>query len=129
MSADVIKLVNTGLAVVANALVAYATTPHHIGWGTGTTAAAAANTGLETPAAESRTEGTATSEQTTVTDDTYQVVGEIVCAGAAKAITEVALFTAATDGILFVRATFDVINIQVGDGITWTFKTKFVQAA
>lgn len=126
--ANVVKLVNVGLAVVADALVAYASAPHHIGWGVGTTPAAAGNTGLESASAESRVEGTDSSETTTETDDTYQVVGEIVCAGAAKAITEVGLFTAATDGILFVRATFSAINLEVGDSITWTIKTKFAQA-
>ncbi len=97
-----------------------ATEPHHIGWGIGVTGAAVGDTGLESASAESRTECTSSQQTTTTTNDTYRLVGTITCAGAGKAITEVAAFTAATDGTCFMRATFSAINVSVGDSIAFT---------
>ena len=124
--ADVAKIVDVGLKFITAALKGLgATEPKNIGWGTGTTGAAVANTGLETPGAEARTAGTSTQQTTTTTDDTYRVVGTITCAGSAKAITEVGLFSAATDGILLTRATFSAINVSVGDSIVFTINNVF----
>jgi hypothetical protein len=71
--------------------------------------------------------GTSSQQTTTTTNDTYQVVGEITY-GSAGAITEVGLFDASTDGNLFLRATFDAINVLTGDKIVFTVKTVFNQA-
>jgi hypothetical protein len=130
--ADVAVVTNTGLSMIVDALIALnASTPKYIGWGTGTTPAAVANTGLETAAAEARTTGTASVVTTNTTDDTFQVVGSIQCASAGKAITEVALFDDATVGSdqCFFRGTFDVINVSVGDSIQFTIKAVLDQGA
>lgn len=113
---------NVGLARIINALNGGShTAPVHIGWGTGTTAPAAGNTTLETAAAESRTSGTKSVVTTTVTDDTYQVVGTIVATGT-KTISEAALFDAASAGNMYVRGTFTGIPLEADDAIAFTVK-------
>lgn len=128
--ANVAKVVNKGLEIITDRLKGVGgAEPHHVGWGTGATAADVANTGLETPAAESRTECASSQQQTTTAKDTYRNVGTITCAGSAKAITEVGLFDAAADGNLFARATFSAINVEVGDAIEFTLDAVFDQGA
>lgn len=126
--ADAAYVVDNGLAIVTNRIIGSGTEPKYIGWGTGTTGAAATDTGLETAAAESRTSGTGTRQQTSTANDTYQVVGAIVCAGSAKAITEVALYDASSGGNCFFHGTFSAINVSVGDSIEFTLKAVFNQA-
>lgn len=125
--ATTIKVVNNGLGIITG-LVSKITTlaPLFVGWGTGVTAAAITDTGLQTPAAEARTSGTVTQQQTTVANDTFRNVASITCATAGKAITEAAIFDAATAGNLFVRAVFDAVNVAVGDSIQFTFNVSFV---
>jgi len=123
--ADVVKVVDTGLAKITDLLAAVTTVcPGWVGWGTGTTAPVVGNTGLETPSAEARTVGTKTQQTTTTTNDTYQVVA-LITALSAQAITEVGVFDALTSGNLFLRATFSAINVSIGDTITFTIKTVF----
>jgi hypothetical protein len=133
MAADVVYVVDNGLAITADRLLQTPTmgSPHWVAWGIGTTPAAAINTVLETPSAEARTVGTDTTETTTTTGDTYQVVGTITCAGAGKAITEAGLFNhlTSTTGYLYLRATFDVINLNVGDSIQFTVKAQYTNPA
>ena len=126
--ADVVVVTDAGMAIITNRMSAAGTEPKHVAWGTGTTSPVAGNTALETAAAESRTDGTATRVTTNVTNDTYQVAGTITCAGTAKAITEVGLFDASTVGNMLMRATFDAINVSVGDSIAFTIKVVFDQA-
>lgn len=90
--------------------------PEWIGWGTGTTDPVVGNTGLETAAAEARTQGTLSQPAT----DTSRCVGTITCAGSGKTISEVGLFTASTAGTLIIRATFTGIPLLVGDRIEFT---------
>ena len=129
MAADVVYVVDNGLAITTDRLLDTPThnAPKWIHWGTGTTAAATDDTVLETPGAEARTEGGETQETTTTAGDTFQVVGIITCAGAGKAITEAGLFShlTSTTGYLYLRATFDVINVQVGGSIQFTFTAQY----
>lgn len=125
--ADVIMVVDTGLAKITDLLAAVTTVcPGWVGWGTGITAPVVGNTGLETPSAEARTVGTKTQQTTTTANDTYQVVA-LITAASAQAITEVGVFDALTSGNLFLRATFSAINVSIGDTITFTIKTVFDQ--
>jgi len=133
MAADVVYVVDNGLAITTDRLLDSPThnPPKWVHWGTGTTAATAADTVLETPGAEARTEGTETQETVTTTNDTFQVVGTITCAGSGKAITEAGLFShlTSTTGYLYLRATFDVINLNVGDSIQFTIKAQYTNPA
>ena len=54
MAADVVKVVNNGLAIITNRIAGAGTEPKWVHWGTGATAAAVANTALETARAEAR---------------------------------------------------------------------------
>ena len=120
--ATVIKMTSVGSGLVTAAMAA--SDSKYLGWGTGTTAAAATDTALETPAAEARTTGTQSQQTTDHTNDTYQVVGTITCAGAGKTISEVGVFDASTSGNLYGRATFTGQALDVDDAISFTFKIK-----
>ena len=121
--------VDTGLAITTSRIKGTGTEPKYIGWGTGNTAAAHGDTGLQTPAAESRTSGTTTQETTNTTSDTSQVVGVMACAGAGKTITEVGTFDASTNGNMDVRGVFTGIALEVGESISFTIKSVFDQSA
>jgi stage V sporulation protein SpoVS len=114
---------SAGSAIVTLALVT-GNIVKYLGWGTGTTAYAATQTALVTPAAESRATCTITQQTTDHTNDTFQAVGTMTCASAAKAITEAAVFDASTVGNMYVRAAFDAMNVDVNDQIQFTFKVK-----
>lgn len=133
MAADVVYVVDNGLAITTDRLLDSPThnPPKYVHWGVGTTPAAAVNTVLESPGGESRTDGTETQETTTTTGDTFQVVGLITCTSAPKAITEAGLFSHATSttGYLYLRATFDVINVAVGGSIQFTFTAQYTNPA
>ena len=89
--------------------------------GIGTTAEAAADTGLVTAWGGARDtgtqiEGTSTNIYKSVATTTYN---------ATKAITEHGLFNAATAGTLMDRTVFTAINVVSGDKIEFTFTITF----
>ena len=131
MAADVVYVVNNGLAVTVDRLLDSPTgnEPKWIDMGTGSAAATVADTVLETPGGEARTVGVMTSETTTTADDTLQVVGTIVESDGGAAITECGLFThlTSTTGFLYLRATFDAINLLDGNSIEFTIRVKYDQ--
>ena len=127
--ADAAFCVDNGLAIVTNRIIGAGTEPKYIGWGIGTTGAAATDTGLETASAEDRTSGTGSRQQTSTANDTHQVAGSITCVSTGKAIAEVAIFDADTAGNCYFHGTFSVINVSVGDSISFTLKVVFNQAA
>lgn len=126
----VARVQNNGLANISAALVAYASVPKYLQWGTGSAAAASANAVTTTSTTESRTTGSASQVTTTQTNDTFQVTGTITAAGA-RAITEVGLFDAAgtgsppTGGNMCVYGDFSVINLATNDSIAFTVKVQF----
>ena len=133
--ADAVLVVTTGLTLITNQLLALgAVAPSWLQWGVGTTEPLAADTDLETKTDcnEARVDGTDSVVTTTLTDDTYRVVGTITKAGAVAAITEVGTFNATNgdtppDGdTMFLRATFSAINLVIGNSIAFTIDTKFV---
>jgi len=132
MAADVVYVVNNGLAVTTDRLLnaPAGNQPQWIDMGTGSAAATVLDTVLETPGAEARTVGEMTQETTSTADDTLQVVGTIEKTGAPGAIVECGLFThlSSTTGFLYLRATFDAINLQIGDSIEFTIQVQYDQA-
>ena len=88
----------------------------YIGVGTGTNAAAAGDTDLQTPL-PTRVLGTLTSSA-----NTWQNVAVFNPGVDTGAITEAGLFTASSSGTMFARQVFAVYNKQAGDTlqITWT---------
>jgi hypothetical protein len=132
--ADTVYVVNNGLGVITKALLAAqqgVLCPHHIGWGTNVAAAVATDTTLGTERAEVRVAGTDTQTNAGgTTNDTFQVVGTLTCAGTAAAITEVGLFDSVSGGtdVMFLHGTFSVINLVIGNSIAFTCQSIFDQA-
>lgn len=117
---------NAGSAIVTNRIIGSGTEPKYVAWGTGAGTSAAANTTLFTESAEeSRTSGTSTRQTTTVTNDTYQVVGTITVATSDKTITNVGLFDAASTGNLLMKSDFTGVDLVVGESIQFTLKVVF----
>ncbi len=123
--ADVVKVTDLGLGLVTAALVA--SDAKYVQWGEDAEdAAAVTDTVLETPQ-ENRVVGTQTQQEEDEANDTYQVVAEIT-AGASRGIKEVGIFDAAGDGspptggVLFLRGTFDEINLSEDDKINFAIR-------
>lgn len=119
-------ITNAGQAIVTNRMISAGTEPKFVAWGTGAGTAAITDTTLFTESTdESRTSGTSSRVTTTVSNDTYQVVGTITVATAGKTITNVGLFDASTSGNLYFKSDFAGLALLVGDSITFTIKVKF----
>lgn len=124
--ADVVLITDAGIALLSKRIKGLGTEPRYIGWGTGTTPPTATDTALETPVTQARALGVSSLEETSIVDDTYQVVGSLTCFGLGKTISEVGLFDAATDGTLLMRGTFDPPTVlDVGDMLSFTFVIPF----
>jgi ribose 5-phosphate isomerase len=128
-------IVNAGRAVISARLYGTGSAAFtSIGIGTGTTAAAAADTTLQTEVKADGTAAsgvhalaaastTASSVTTTVTNDTAQWTGNISIT-ATIAVTECGLFNADTNGTLAARQVFSAVNVASGDTLSPTWKIK-----
>ena len=111
-------VVTTGLAYIASRMKdATATAMTHMAVGTGSTAAAAGNTALETQLG-SRVSLTST----TVTSNSTAYVATFGAGVGTGALTEAGIFNASTSGTMLCRTVFAVINKGGSDTmtITWT---------
>lgn len=98
----------------------------YIAIGTGTNAAAAGDTTLQTEASTngaSRVAGTGTRVTTSVTNDTAQLVCSWTFSGS-FAITEAGIFNASSNGTLLARQVFSAINVASGDTLTITWQVQ-----
>ena len=98
----------------------------YIAVGTGTTAAAAGDTTLETELATSglsRAQGTDSRETTTQTNDTLVVTKTFTVTGTA-AVTECGLLNAGASGTLLGRNVFSAINVANGDSLQIDYKVQ-----
>jgi hypothetical protein len=96
----------------------------YIGVGTGTSAAAAGDTTLQTEITDSglaRAAATVSRVQVTVANDTAQLVKTFSVTGT-KAVTESGVFNAASNGVLLARQVFSAINVVNGDSLQITWK-------
>jgi len=92
--------------------------------GIGTTAADATDTALESEIVDSglaRASVTPTSETTTVTDDTLQLVKAWTVSGT-KAVTEIGILNAASTGVLLGHQVFSALNVVANDTLTVTYQ-------
>lgn len=119
--ATTIKFVQGGSGLVTAALAAG--NNKYCSMGTGGTTATDGDTAMGTQV-EGRTSGTQSQVEGDHSNDTYQVVGE-VAATASRAVIEAGLHSAATEGTLMARASFDAINLDSGDSIEFTWQIKF----
>lgn len=115
---------HAGKAITTNRLKGAGTEPSYVAWGTGVGTAAAADTTLFTESAEARVAGTSTQQTTTVTSDTYQVIGTIT-ASAGRTITNAGLFDASTAGNLFMKGDFTGVALNSGESIQFTMKVAY----
>lgn len=95
----------------------------YIAVGTGTTAANAADTTLETEIADSglaRAAGTASRTTTTQTNDTARLTKTFSVTGT-KAVTEIGILNAGSSGTLLCRQVFTAVNVQNGDSLAVTY--------
>jgi hypothetical protein len=119
-------IVNGGKALTANRVLGSGTEPKYVAWGTGAGTAGATDTSLFTESTEeARTNGTSSRVTTTVTNDTYQVVGTITVATSNKTITNVGLFDAVTTGNLWFKSDFTGLALLIGDAIQFTIRVAF----
>lgn len=114
---------NAGKAIVTNRIKGSGTEPNFCAIGTGAGTAAATDTTLFTEV-ETRVAGTSTQQTTTVTNDTYQVIGTVSIT-ATRAITNAGLFDASTSGNILIKGDFSTINLVNGDSIQITGKLAF----
>lgn len=111
-------VVDTGLDYIASRMKdATATAMSHMGLGTGTTAAAAGNTDLETLVGSREA-----LDSTTVTDNTINYVCNFEANDVTGAITEAGIFNAASSGTMLCRVVFSAVNLTSTDSISvdWT---------
>ncbi len=129
INAMAVSFTNAGAAVVTNRIISAGTAPKNIGWGVGTTTAAPAQTALVTESAPTtaggRTVGTESRTTGSVSNDQYTVTGTVT-AGSSLAITEAGLFDAVTAGNMLIRSDFAAVNVVSGDSIAFTFNLRFV---
>jgi hypothetical protein len=96
--------------------------PSYVAHGTGTGTSAVTDTALFTEA-DTRANGTVSIVTTTVTNDTFQVIGTMT-AGAAETIRNAGLFDASTAGNLYVHGDFTGVTLNAGDQIVYTIKIQ-----
>lgn len=110
-------VVTVGLGYIASRMKdATATAMSHMALGSGTAAAAAANTTLGTEL------GRVALTSTTVTGSQVQYVATFGAGVATGAVTEAGIFNASSAGTMLCRTVFSVVNKDAGDtmSITWT---------
>lgn len=112
-------ITNAGRNAIVNRLASSPGTavPNYMAIGTGTTAAAAGDTTLETEIDRNAL------TSNTASGNVLTMVGDWAAGDGTGAITEAGVLSASSAGTLFARAVFSVINKAAGDTlqITWTF--------
>jgi len=116
-------VVNTGLAYIASRIKdATAGVMTHMGVGTGSVAAAAADTALGTALGARVVLDSTTVVTTTATNDSVQFVATFGAGVSTGAITEAGIFNALTAGTMLCRTVFAVINKGALDTLVITWK-------
>jgi len=96
-----------------------ATAPEWVAWGTSGTTAAKGDTTLGTESAETRIQGTMTTQGTGASAE-FQCVATIVSLGT-QTIAEAGLLTAVTSGTLVISSDFTGVALLINDSIEFTF--------
>jgi len=103
----------------------------YLALGTGTTAATATDTALETEITDSgleRSAATVTYEDTTTTGDTLQLVKSWTATGS-KSVTEIGVLNAASTGVLGGRVVKTAVPLEANDIYQITYKIVLARAA
>lgn len=111
-------VVDTGLDYIASRMGGTsASVMSHMALGSGTTAAAANDTDLQSILGSREA-----LDSTTVTDNTIQYVASFEAGDGTGAVTEAGIFNASTAGTMLCRTVFSVVNKAADDtmSVTWT---------
>ena len=115
-------VVNSGLAYIASRIKdSTATAMSHMGVGSGSVAAAAADTSLGTQLGRVALDSTSL-VTTSATNDAVQYVATFAAGTGTGAITEAGIFNAASAGTMLCRTVFAVINKGALDTLVITWK-------
>ena len=125
-------VVNGGLAITTYRLQGLGTEPSFIGWGVSAGTTAKTDTtlfgerlvDLATAAGTDHTAGSSSRVSTTVTNDSYQVVGTRTATGAGT-VTNAGLFDAASGGSLYLKGDFTGVGLKPGESIAFTIKAVY----
>jgi hypothetical protein len=112
-------IVNVGFDFIADSIGKSASRPSVMGYialGTGTTAAAATQSALVT-----EIDRNAATYAHTAGTKTFTFTADFLAGDATGAITEAGVFNAASDGIMFDRVVFPVVNKGADDSLTAVF--------
>lgn len=112
-------IVNAGKQDIIQLLNGNTSTYNYIAIGTGTTAASSSDSAMETEV--DRQAGTVTTQTTTFTNDTHQVVASFSFS-ASYAITEYGMFNASTGGTMLSHIIDTATNVSSGDSMQVTWK-------
>ena len=123
---------NLGYAIAAKRMIGSTPSqaePKFIAMGTGATGAARTAAVTDTALSaehETRATGTSSTVTTSVTNDTYQVVGTVT-ATTSRSVDEAGQFDVVTSssGNMFTSFTFNVISLNTGDSIQFTIQTQY----
>jgi hypothetical protein len=111
-------VVDTGLDYIASRMGGTsASVMSHMALGSGTTAASANDTDLQSILGSREA-----LDSTTVTDNTIQYVASFEAGDGTGAVTEAGIFNASTAGTMLCRTVFSVVNKAADDtmSVTWT---------
>lgn len=121
-------ITNGGLSIIANRIQTTPSInpPKYVAMGVGATGAgrtaAKTDTALSTEV-ETRSIGIESQVTTSITGDTYQVVG-VITATASRSVDEAGLFNASTGPTMFFSATMNVIALNTNDSLQLTCKCQ-----
>ena len=114
-------VVNTGLAHITSRLLGTSSNVmSHMALGSGTTAAAAGNTALESQLGSR--DALTSSTQSGTNNESIVYVATFSAGEGTGAVTEAGIFNASTSGTMLCRTVFSVVNKAAGDTlqVTWT---------
>lgn len=115
-------VVNTGLSYVTSRMIGTgANAMSHMAVGSGTAAAAANNTALNSELNRVALTS-ATQVTTTVNNDSVQYLATFSPGVATGAVTEAGIFNASSEGTMLCRTVFNVVNKEANDTLTITWK-------
>ena len=112
-------ITTTGVNLVATLVSGLGTAFTHMGIGTGTTAASASDTALETQT------GRVTLTSKAVTGGTIAYIGDFPAGTGTGSITEAGNFNASSAGTMLNRAVFSAVNKTAADALKITWNVTF----
>lgn len=114
-------VVNTGLGHITSRLLGTSSNVmSHMALGSGTTAAAAGDTALQSQLGSRK--ALTSSTQSGSNNESIVYVATFIAGEATGAVTEAGIFNASTSGTMLCRTVFSVVNKAAGDTlqVTWT---------